>query len=182
MEVFWKHSLSCCCDMFSPKTIKSTAISESILSYHLLSCTEIQLAANDSAAWLQTAGCENKQREEEKVSSLQHLLILIFWMVSAAEIKTLMGEFRPSLCSALEVRWVQVVPSSSPGTQHNLRPNTTWDPTQLETHTTRDPTQPLTQHNIRTNTAPYLTRNPLQHKLLHNLRPNTKWNQTQPLT
>lgn len=70
MKVFWKHSLSRCCDMFSPKTIKSTAISESIPSYRLLSFAELELATNDFTAFVPNAGCENKKREEEKVPSL----------------------------------------------------------------------------------------------------------------
>ncbi|GAA6066504.1 uncharacterized [Tachysurus ichikawai] len=150
--------------MFSPKTIKSMAISESIPSYHLLSFAQIQLSANDSAAWVQTAGCENKQCEEEKVSSLHKLLIP----------NTTTDPTPPTVGPSTTQDQTQHK------NKHNSRPNTSWDPTPPETQhntipiTTPDPTSPETkQHKSKHNPRSNTNQDPTQHKTKHNPRPNT---------
>lgn len=88
MEVFWKHSLSRCCDMFSPKTIKTTAISESIPSYHLLSFAERELAAKRLRCLC--AECRMWKQETwrgESPESVQCFSIDILSVFSGAEIQ-----------------------------------------------------------------------------------------------
>lgn len=71
--------------MFSPKTIKTTAISESIPSYHLLSFVERELAANHLAAFVQNAGCENQ--ETRRGESPERVCIDILSGFSGADVK-----------------------------------------------------------------------------------------------